>query len=171
MEFTHIEVIMQKNIVETLIGAVVLLAAAVFLIFAYDKSGVSVEDGYKVTAKFDNASGVALGSDVRVGGIKVGVVSDLSLDPKTYQALVTMQIRNSTKLPKDSSAAITGDGLLGGKFLQIIPGGDEENLENGGTIDYTQSAVNLEEMIGKFMFSGGGSDKKASGETPATTVQ
>lgn len=169
MEFTHIEVIMQKNIVETLIGAVVLLAAAVFFIFAYQKSGVSVENGYKVTAKFDNVGGVALGSDVRIGGIKVGVVSDLGLDPKTYQALVTMQIRNSTKLPKDSSAAITGDGLLGGKFLQILPGGDEEMLKAGDTIEYTQSAVNLEEMIGKFMFSGGGGDKKPASETPTAT--
>jgi len=154
---------MQKNIVETLIGAIVLLAAATFLFFAYQKSGVSVENGYKITAKFTNASGVALGSDVRIGGIKVGVVSDLGLDPKTYQALVTMQIRNSTKLPTDSSAAITGDGLLGGKFLQLTPGGDDEMLTNGGVIEYTQSAVNLEEMIGKFMFSGG--DKKA--EAPA----
>lgn len=151
---------MQKNIVETLMGAVVLITAFAFFIFAYNKSDVSMEDGYKVSAKFDNASGVALGSDVRVGGVKVGVVSDLGLDPKSYQAVVTMQIRNSTKLPKDSSAAVTGDGLLGGKFIQLIPGGDDAMLKNGETIEFTQSAVNLEEMIGKFVFSGGGAGKK-----------
>lgn len=156
---------MQKNIVETLMGGIVLLVAAAFLIFAYNKSDISVEDGYKVTAKFENASGVSLGSDVRIGGIKVGVVSDLGLDPKTYQALVTMQIRNSTQLPKDSSAAITGDGLLGGKYLQLLPGGDDAMLQNGDTIDFTQSAINLEEMIGKFVFSGGGADKGAA-KTP-----
>jgi len=158
---------MQKNIVETIIGAVVLLVAATFFVFAYQKSGVSVEDGYKVKAKFSNASGVALGSDVRVGGVKVGVVSDIALDPKTYQAVVTMQIRNSTHLPADSSAAITGDGLLGGKFLQVSPGGDDEMIKDGGTIEYTQSAVNLEEMLGKFMFSGGGADKKDAAAEPS----
>ncbi|MDX2072816.1 MAG: outer membrane lipid asymmetry maintenance protein MlaD [Alphaproteobacteria bacterium] len=151
---------MQKNIVETLMGAVVLLVAASFFIFAYNKSDVRMEDGYKVSAKFDNASGVALGSDVRVGGVKVGVVSDIALDPETFQAVVTLQIRNSAKLPKDSSASITGDGLLGGKYVQVIPGGDEETLASGETIEYTQSAVNLEELIGKFVFSGGGADKK-----------
>jgi phospholipid/cholesterol/gamma-HCH transport system substrate-binding protein len=158
---------MQKNIVETLMGGLVLLVALVFLVFAYNKSDVSVGESYSVTAKFDNAAGVALGSDVRVGGIKVGVVSDLGLDPESYQALVTMQIRKNTKLPKDSSAAITGDGLLGGKYLQVVPGGDEAMLKDGGTIDYTQSAVNLEELIGKFVFSGGGADKKEAAPTPA----
>lgn len=161
---------MQKNIVETLMGAVVLIAALAFLIFAYQKSDVRVQDGYTVTAKFDNASGIALGSDVRVGGIKVGVVSDLGLDPTTYQALVSMQVSKSTKLPKDSSAAITGDGLLGGKYVQIAPGGDEEFLGKGDVIQYTQSSVNLEEMIGKFMFSGGGADKKSAAPADAPTA-
>ena len=150
---------MQKNIVETLMGAVVLVVAGAFLMFAYQKSDVKVKDGYNITAKFDNASGVTLGSDVRVGGIKVGVVSDLGLDPTTYQAVVTMQVAKGTKLPKDSSAAITGDGLLGGKYVQIVPGGDEAMLAAGENIEYTQSSVNLEEMIGKFVFSGGGADK------------
>jgi phospholipid/cholesterol/gamma-HCH transport system substrate-binding protein len=152
---------MQKNIVETLIGAVVLFVAVFFLLFAYKSSNISNGDGYAITAKFDNASGVSLGSDVRIGGIKVGVVSDLGLDKTTYQALVTMQIRKSTLVPKDSSASIVGDGLLGGKYVQLIPGGDEAMLAAGDTINYTQSAVNLEEMIGKFVFSGGGVDKKA----------
>lgn len=159
---------MQKNIVETLMGAVVLIVALSFFIFAYNKSDVSMEDGYNITAKFDNASGVALGSDVRIGGVKVGVVSDLGLDPKTYQAVVTLQIRNSTKVPKDSSASVTGDGLLGGKFIQVIPGGDDAMLASGENIEYTQSAVNLEEMIGKFVFSGGGADKKS--DTPDTAA-
>ena len=162
---------MQKNIVETLMGAVVLLAAAAFLVLAYQKSDVRVEGGYKVSAKFDNASGIALGSDVRVGGIKIGVVSDLGLDPETYQAVVTMQLRNSTSMPKDSTAAITGDGLLGGKYIQLLAGGDDAMLEAGGTILYTQSSVNLEELIGKFVFSGGGADKKESPAAAPTLGQ
>jgi len=163
---------MQKNILETLMGAIVLVVAGAFLMFAYEGSQVRVEKGYIVSAKFGNASGISLGSDVRIGGIKVGVVSDLSLDANTYEAVISMQIRDNTKLPKDSSASIVGNGLLGEKYVQLMPGGDDKMLEAGGKIQFTQSSVNLEEMIGKFMFSGGGVDKKsdkpADAPAPAT---
>jgi phospholipid/cholesterol/gamma-HCH transport system substrate-binding protein len=151
---------MQKNALETLMGAVVLIVAGFFLLTAYKSSEMRVgSDGYKVSAKFANLSGIGLGSDVRVGGIKVGVISDLSLDSKTYEAVATMQISRDTKLPKDSSAAVASNGLMGEKFIQLTPGGDEAMLADGGKISFTQSSVNLEEMIGKFMFSGGGVDK------------
>ena len=157
---------MQKNILETLMGAVVLLVAGVFLVFAYQSSQMRVEDGYAVSGRFTNASGISLGSDVRIGGIKVGVVSDLALDASSYQAVVTMNIRKATKIPKDSSAAIVSAGLLGEKYIQITPGGDDQMLSQGGKIAFTQSSVNLEELIGKFMFSGGGVDK--DNKKPAT---
>jgi phospholipid/cholesterol/gamma-HCH transport system substrate-binding protein len=159
---------MQKNILETIMGAVVLVVAGAFLMFAYRGSDVRVEDGYDITARFANASGIALGSDVRIGGIKVGVISDLSLDATSYEAVVAMQIGKSTKLPKDSSAAIVSSGLLGEKFVQITPGGDEAMLDAGGKIEFTQSAVNLEELIGKFVFSGGGVDKEKESQGSAT---
>lgn len=154
---------MKKNILETIMGALVLLVAAVFLLFAYEGSQLKVEAGYSVSGKFSNATGIALGSDVRIGGIKVGVVSGLDLDAETYEAIIKMQVRNATKLPKDSSAAIVSSGLLGEKFIQLTPGGDDRMLEEGGRIQFTQSAVNLEELIGKFMFSGGGVDKEKAG--------
>lgn len=154
---------MQKNVLETLIGAVVLAVAGGFLVFAYQGSQVHVGEGYIVSGKFADVSGVGLGSDVRVGGIKVGVVADLKLDPESYEAVVYMQIGKNTRLPKDSSAAIASSGLLGEKFIQVTPGGEEEMLKNGGKIEFTQSSVNLEELIGKFMFSGGGVDKDSSG--------
>jgi phospholipid/cholesterol/gamma-HCH transport system substrate-binding protein len=150
---------MQKNILETLMGAIVLIVAGAFLSFAYKGSQMKVEDGYQVSGKFANATGISLGSDVRVGGIKVGVVSGMELDPQTYEAVLSLQIRNATKLPKDSSASIVSSGLLGEKFISVTPGGDDKMLADGGQIDYTQSSVNLEELIGKFMFSGGGVDK------------
>lgn len=163
---------MQKNILETLMGAVVLLAAGAFLLFAYKSSEMRVgTDGYTVSARFANISGIALGSDVRVGGIKVGVVSNLTLDPQTYEALAAMQIRKDTKLPKDSSAAIVSSGLMGDKYIQITPGGDDKMLEGGGKIQFTQSSVNLEELIGKFMFSGGGVDSKDGSGSGDTAVQ
>jgi phospholipid/cholesterol/gamma-HCH transport system substrate-binding protein len=163
---------MQKNVIETLMGGVVLVVAMLFLVFAYNGSGVRVESGYVVTAHFGNASGIALGSDVRVGGIKIGTVSNMALDPESYEAVVSMQIRERTKLPKDSSAAIVSSGLLGEKYIQLTPGGDDAMLVGGDKISFTQSAVNLEELIGKFMFSGGGVDKNkgAAGSKSETAM-
>lgn len=158
---------MKKNLLETLMGAIVLIVAGVFLVFAYEGSQLKVEAGYGVSAKFTNATGIALGSDIRVGGIKVGVVSGMELDTETYEAIVKMQIRQNTKLPKDSSAAIASAGLLGEKFIQLTPGSDEKMLADGGKIQFTQSSVSLEELIGKFMFSGGGVDKGEKGEKKA----
>jgi phospholipid/cholesterol/gamma-HCH transport system substrate-binding protein len=158
---------MEKNILETLMGAVVLIVAGAFLAFAYEGSQMKVEEGYIVSGHFSNVSGISLGSDVRIGGIKVGVVSNLALDPKTYDAIVSMQIRRDTKLPKDSSAAVVSSGLLGDKYIQLTPGGDDQMMAGGGKIEFTQSAINLEEMIGKFMFSGGGVDKKDDKAKPA----
>ncbi len=156
---------MQKNILETLMGAIVLIVAGTFLAIAYQSSQMRVSnDGYHVDAHFSNASGIALGSDIRIGGIKVGVVSNLSLDPKTYDAVVSMQIRKDAAVPADSSASIVSSGLLGEKYIQLTPGGDDKMLADGGKIEFTQSAINLEEMIGKFMFSGGGVDDKNKGD-------
>lgn len=157
---------MQKNIIETLMGAVVLAVAGVFFAFAYKGSGMQMESGYTVNANFTNASGIALGSDVRIGGVKVGTVTNLTLDANSYQAVISLQIRSATKIPKDSSAAVVSSGLLGEKYIQITPGGEEEMLADGGKIEFTQSAINLEEMIGKFMFSGGGVDKNKNAATP-----
>lgn len=152
---------MQKNLLETAVGLLVLAVAGSFLAFAYKSSdmGVSTGASYTVKAKFANATGVNIGSDVRVGGIKVGVVSDMKLDPESYEAVVYLTVDRANKLPVDSSAAIVGAGLLSEKFVQLTPGGEEKMLAEGGRIDYTQSSVSLEELIGKFVFSGGGVDK------------
>jgi phospholipid/cholesterol/gamma-HCH transport system substrate-binding protein len=160
---------MQKNIIETLMGAVVLVVAVAFLAFAYKGSDLQVEDGYLVNANFSNASGISLGSDVRIGGIKVGVISALDLDPKTYEAIVSMQVRSSAQMPKDTSAAIVGNGLLGEKYVQLTPGNDDKMIKAGGKIQFTQSSINLEELIGKFMFSGGGVDKEKN-NTPVASA-
>lgn len=147
---------MSNNVIETVMGAVVLTVAGGFLYFAYQNSNVKSVEGYELKADFSSVSGIGMGSDVRIGGIKIGVVEALDLDPKTYDAVVSMRIKNEVKLPKDSSAAVQSASLLGEKFVTIAPGGDEEVLKDGDTIAYTQASVNLEEMIGKFVFSGGG---------------
>ena len=146
---------MGRNIIETVIGALVLIVAGGFLAFAYQSSGVKKVDGYEIQAKFNNVTGLVLGSDVRVGGIKVGVVSAMALDDN-FQAVTKFQIKADTKIPADSTAAVVGDGLLGSKFVAIEPGGDDKMLTQGGEIKFVQDAVSLEQLIGKFMFSGGG---------------
>ena len=153
---------MEKNILETLMGAVVLIVAAVFLVFAYQGSQTHVEGGYRISARFGDASGISLGSDVRIGGVKVGIVSDLGLDSKTYEAVATLQVQPQTRIPEDSSAAIVSAGLLGEKYIAITPGSDDKMLADGSKVQFTQSSVNLEELIGKFMFSGGGVDKNGN---------
>lgn len=143
---------------ETIMGAVVLVVAAFFLNFAYNSSNVKSVSGYEISADFTNITGIGIGSDVRIGGIKVGVVESLELNKKTYAATAHMRIGQDVKLPKDSSAAVQSAGLLGEKFVAIEPGADDADLQNGDTITFTQSSVSLEEMIGKFVFSSGGVD-------------
>lgn len=156
---------MSRNIVETLIGALVLVIAGGFLFFAYKSGNVQKAEGYTVNAKFDRVDGLNLGSDVRVSGIKVGAVTGQGIDPETYQAVITLTVNDSVKLPKDSSAEIIGDGLLGGKYVALIPGGDTEMMAAGDEIKYTQSSISLESLIGKFIY--GGTDGKKD-QKPAT---
>ena len=155
---------MQRNSVETILGAVVLVVAGGFLAFAYENSSIRPVEGYTVKAKFTSVAGLGTGSDVRVGGIKVGVVGSLELDPKTYQAVASLQLRDSVKLPTDSGASVSSDGLLGSKYISIEPGAEDAMLEPGGEIEFTQSSVSLESLIGKLMHSGSsGDDDKAKG--------
>ena len=147
---------MARNLIETVMGAVVLVVAAGFLVFAYKQAAVKDIDGYTIDAVFSDVSGIDPGSEVRIGGMKVGVVEGLKLDPLTFQASVSLQIKDAVKIPKDSSAAIVSSGLLGDKFIKLEPGGDEKNMEDGDTIFFTQSSISFEELIGKFVFSGGG---------------
>ena len=156
---------MSNNAIETVMGAVVLAVAGGFLYFAYSNGNVRPVEGYALTADFSNVAGINAGSDVRVGGIKVGVIEKLDLDPKTYQAVATMRVDDAVKLPKDSSAAIESSGLLGDKFVTLQPGGDEAMMNDGDRITITQSSVSIEELIGKFVFSGGGAEKEDTAQS------
>lgn len=144
---------MRRNAIETVMGAVVLIVAGLFLFFSYTSSGVRAIDGYTVTAKFDRVDGLAVGGDVRLSGIRVGTVTEQTLDPETYLAVVRMSIDPAVRLPKDSSAEIVSAGLLGERYLALVPGGAEEMIPDGGTILYTQSPVSLENLIGQLIFS------------------
>jgi phospholipid/cholesterol/gamma-HCH transport system substrate-binding protein len=142
-----------RNVAEMLTGAVVLLITAGFLAYAVAHSGRSSVSGYPLIARFDHIDGLTVGSDVRMAGVKVGTIADARIDQQSYLAVVTLTVQDRLQLPKDSSAEVTSDGLLGGKFLSLTPGGDSTMLEPGGTITITQSSVSLEQLLGKFIFS------------------
>ena len=153
---------MGGNLVESLIGAVVLVVAGFFLVFAYTTSGVrGPGGGYDLVAKFNKVDGLAVGGPVKMSGIKVGTIVDQSLDPKDYRAVVRLNVDNSVKLPEDSSAKIASEGLLGGNYLALDPGGSDRMLKSGEEIKFTQGSVNLMDLIGQAIFSAtSGGDKK-----------
>ncbi len=145
----------QRNAAELGAGAVVLVVALGFLGYAVANSGRMTLDGYTLHARFDAIDGLSVGSDVRMAGVKVGSVTAARLDPQSYRAVVDFSVASDVKLPKDSSAAVTSDGLLGGKYLDLQPGGDNAIIPPGGTVTITQSSISIEQLLGKFIFSMG----------------
>jgi phospholipid/cholesterol/gamma-HCH transport system substrate-binding protein len=159
---------MTGNVIETVMGAVVLVVAAFFLFFAYSTSQVRAVQGYQLTAQFDSVSGIHDGSDVRIAGVKVGSIVSESLDPKTFLADVRMSIDPAYKIPDDTVAEILSAGLLGDKFMALVPGGSEQTIPPGGRIKFTQSPVSLENLIGQMIFSQPGAQQKpGEGEAPS----
>jgi len=140
-------------VVETVLGAVVIIGALSFLLFSYHSSNVGDVSGYHVTADFSDIGGLKVGDDVQVSGVKVGQISGIALDPKAYLARVTIEVANNIKLPSDTAALISSTSLLGGKYLSLEPGGAEDYLQNNGRIEFTQAPQNLEQLLGKFIFS------------------
>lgn len=154
---------MAKNIFETLVGALVLCVAIGFIFIALEAGNIhKPKDGISLEARFERIDGLGVGSDVRISGLSVGSVSNATIDPETFRAIVTFTIRNDIKLPDDSTAEIIGDGLLGSKYLALVPGGSDSFYGNGDEIAFTQSAVSIESLIGKFMF--GSSDDEEDEE-------
>jgi phospholipid/cholesterol/gamma-HCH transport system substrate-binding protein len=158
---------MRGNVIEIVIGAVVLVVAALFLIFAYRTSQFRTNsDGYEVSADFARIDGIHQGSDVRISGIKVGSVVADDLDPKTYLATIRMSIDPAVQLPDDTVAQVTSSGLLGEKYMSLAPGGSDKMIPPGGKIQYTQSSISIESLIGQMMFSTPGA-KPAAGAAPS----
>ncbi len=160
---------MKRSVVETLIGAAVLVVAALFLFYAFRNVDASTPSGYELFAKFDRIDGLKKGSDVTISGVKVGTVVDWTLDPKTFQAVVRLSIDSRYKLPRDTSAKLISESLLGGLTLSLEPGGDDRDIPPGGAITKTQGSVNLLDLIGQAIFSGTktGDGKGAPGPSPA----
>ena len=159
----------KDNIIEALVGLVVVLVAIGFVTFAYGRTQAgSGETGYALIARFPNVTGVSPGTDVRVAGIKVGRVVKQSLDPGSYQAIVEFGIDKALKLPIDSSAAVTTEGLLGGTYVALTPGGDSVMLKPGEEITETSGATDLMSLVGSFVNRSGDSAPAAGAPATAT---
>ncbi len=148
---------MQGSRGEVAVGALVLVVAAGFLIWLLQFSGSFGRGGYEVTASFRSAQGVAVGTDVRLAGIRIGQVADMTLDPVTFRARTVMRLESGIVIPEDSSAVVASDGLMGGTYVEIVPGGAPGDLPPGGEILDTQGAVSLLDLLMKYV-SGSGED-------------
>ena len=144
---------MRNNLLESLIGFVVILIAIIFFIYSYSMMGnKNSSRTYEITAVFNEVSGLMSGSDVRLSGIKIGSVTSQTLNADTFDAVVSMQINNDIKIPTDSSAKISAEGLLGGNYISIEPGGSDEILSDGDVIEFTQGSIDLIGLLGNAVF-------------------
>jgi phospholipid/cholesterol/gamma-HCH transport system substrate-binding protein len=143
---------MGRTLIETIMGAVVLAVAGFFLAFAWRHAGMEEVKGYSLTAQFAGIGGLETGADVRINGIKVGTVASQSLDPVSYNAVVILTIAQDIRLPADTTATIAAEGLLGGKYIKLIPGRAKARLPDGGQLAKTKDYKSIEEMVGELIF-------------------
>ncbi len=154
---------MPRKLPEILTGLAVIVIAAVFLVYALGRAQALGGSGYALKAQFSDIGGLAVGSDVKMSGVTIGHVVEERLDPQTFAAVVEMQIDNDIRLPTDSSASISSEGLLGGNYIGISPGGADTVLRPGQSFQVTQSAINLENLLGQFIFNMGSKPAGSSG--------
>lgn len=143
---------MNRNVVETVMGAMVLAVVVLFTYFVYRTAEIRAAPGYEIGAVFNQVGGLAAGSDVRINGIKVGTVNDRHLDPATFEAVVRMTVNRDIKLPTDTVAIIASEGPLGGKYLELNPGTAAEFIPPGGLVRETRSYRSLEDQVGEIIF-------------------
>lgn len=158
---------MAENRAEVLAGAVVLAVAVGFLAYAANSSGLGPSAStYPLVASFRSAEGITVGSDVRLAGVKVGTITGLTLNPTTYMADAHVALDKSVLLPTDSAILISSEGLLGGNFVELVPGGSPDNLAPGDEIEDTQGAVSLITLLMKFVGTKVDPPKADAGATP-----
>lgn len=144
---------MKRSVVETILGGVVIAAAGMFLSYGYKTADVGGVTGYPVMADFSSVGGLKPGDKVQISGVKVGTVRTVELLPDNYLARVHLDINPAYQLPKDTAAAISSESLLGGLYMSLEPGAEEDMIAPGGQIQFTQAPQNLEQLLGQFIFS------------------
>jgi phospholipid/cholesterol/gamma-HCH transport system substrate-binding protein len=153
---------------ETIVGAAVLAAAGLFLIYALSSTGsrsFATANGYQLSAEFDSVEGIAVGTDVRLAGIKIGSVTGQSLNKESFQARLDFVIDKTVVLSDDTTAKVTSEGLLGGRYLALEPGGSDTKLADGGVINFTQGSVDMWSLISETMFQKNAPKATAPAET------
>lgn len=161
----------REHIGEALTGLLVILLAIAFAWFAWLRTGGGTAAGaIEISALFPNITGIEVGTDVRIAGLKVGTVTQQELDPATYQVKTTMAIDPKIKIPVDSSAAVTSEGFLGGSYVALMPGGDPTPLKSGDVITDTQGAVDMMGLVGQFINKSGDSSAAGDSATSNTTA-
>ncbi|MCP5369471.1 MAG: outer membrane lipid asymmetry maintenance protein MlaD [Rickettsiaceae bacterium] len=145
---------MKQGTFETILGILILLVATIFFFYAYKISGLSdTNSQYKVIATFDNIDGIMKGTDIKISGIKIGEVSQIELELDSYYATVILSLNKGVDLPIDSRAQIVTSGFIGNKYIDIKPGVDEKFLQDNDKLIYTKSAMNIENLINKLVYS------------------
>ncbi len=165
---------MGRKSIETLVGLFVLLGLGGLVFLALQAANLgsfSAGDTYALTAKFDNIGGLKVRAPVRSAGVTVGRVASITLDPKTYQGVVRLQVQHGVEFPNDSSARILTSGLLGDQYLGIEPGGSDKPFAPGDTIKQTQSALVLESLISQFLFSKAADAGSTAPAAPAASAK
>ena len=161
---------MNSRAVEIGVGFFVAVGLAALVVLAFKVSnitGFAGQGGYELTARFENVGGLTNGAPVRIGGVRIGQVTQVGYDEQSYQAVVTMNIENKyNHLPDDTSASIYTEGLLGQQFIALSPGADTTYLKNGDQIHETQSALVLEQMLGQYLFGKAGTSSSGGGPIP-----
>lgn len=146
---------MAENTTEVLVGGVVLAAAIGFAVYAGQIAGLSAGgESYPLTASFRSLEGVGVGTDVRLAGVKVGTVTQVDLNPETFRADTVVAVDDGIQIPDDSAIVISSEGLLGGNFVEIVPGGSPFFFAEGDEILDTQGAVSLVSLLLKFVSGG-----------------
>ncbi|WP_424832937.1 outer membrane lipid asymmetry maintenance protein MlaD [Ruegeria sp.] len=146
------------TVTEVLVGGVVLAGAIAFGVYASQSTGLSqTSNGYELGASFRSLEGVGVGTDVRLAGVKIGTVTNVSLNPETYRADTSFSVADGILIPDDSAIVISSEGLLGGNFVEVMPGGSPFYFEPGDEIEDTQGAVSLISLLVKFV-AGDGSE-------------
>ncbi len=153
---------MSENKTEVVVGGAVLAVAIGFVVYAGQVTGFTERStGYPLSASFRSLEGVTVGTDVRLAGVKIGTVTGIELNPQTFRADTTFSVKNGIDIPDDSAVAVASEGLLGGNFVEIVPGGSPFNFGPGDEIEDTQGSVSLVSLLMKFVSSSGSSSDSA----------
>ena len=160
--------VLRDSLIEALVGLLVVLLAVWFVVFAWQRTGGDIGNSIRVKALFPAANGVSVGTDVRIAGLKVGSVAGQRLDPETYQAEVILALDEDVKIPSDSSAAITMEGLLGGTYIALLPGGSPTPLKDGDMVFDTQGSMDMMSLVGSLINRSGGPAQSGGAEGAGT---